>query len=219
MRNKPAASLGRLMAAAMIALSLVVLASGAAEATPAASCDENFRQMLEDRSDAGRVQDNAATYGLIPPNDAAAGMTCMDQAMGVTGRLGNIFSDRHDDAVPAANTVVFTPPLAYPDWGAGEFLIGQLSETLTPMLEVHMGRNFGGSIGSLMGFNVISPQFTGLIDTVMNFTGDIEKIDMPGSQSSGGRGGNGFKRGPKAGFLTKRFKDLPRADHKIRQTP
>jgi hypothetical protein len=41
------------------------------------------------------------------------------------------------------------------------------------MLDVHMGRNFGGSIGSLMGFNVISPQFTGLIDTVMNFTGDI----------------------------------------------
>lgn len=93
--------------------------------------------------------------------------------MGVTARLGNIFSDRHDGAVPPANTVVFTPELAYPDWGAGDFLARNLNEAITPMLSSHLGGNFGGVLGAVIGTTAISSKFT---DMISGITGTIDDI-------------------------------------------
>lgn len=136
-------------------------------------CDTGVKQAIQDQADAVQVRDRALAGGIVTRPEPTAGLSCMDQAMGVTGRLGNIFSDRHDDAVPPANTVVFTPELAYPDWGAGDFLLKNLDTAITPMLTQHLGGNFAGVLGSVIGTTVISSKFT---DMISGITGTIDNI-------------------------------------------
>lgn len=138
-----------------------------------ARTDPAICQAMQDQSDAVQVRDRALAGGIITRPEPTAGLSCMDQAMGVTGRLGNIFSDRHDDAVPPANTVVFTPELAYPDWGAGDFLVRNLNDAITPMLTSHLGSNFDGVLGAVIGTTAISSKFT---DMITGITGTIDDI-------------------------------------------
>lgn len=166
------AALGRCACLVMLVAALSGIALNSARADDA-RVDQVICKTLEDQGDAVQVRDRGLQGGILIPPEPTAGLSCMDQAMGVTGRLGNIFSDRHDDSVPAANTVVFTPPLAYPDWGAGDFLLKNLSNAVTPMLAEHLGGNFNGVLGAVIGTTVISSKFTGLIS---NITGTIDEI-------------------------------------------
>lgn len=190
MRAKHIQYLGRSLAALVVVCGLTVLAADTAHAQAAAAtdgpCDPGLMEILEDNANAARVRDNAVAYGTIQQSDPAAGITCMDQAMAVTGRAGAIFSDRHDDLVPPANTVVFTPPLAFPDWGAGDFLLSQLNDSITPMLGVHLGNNFGGTIGSLLGMTTLSSRVTGLLDSILDPIDSITgQINSFGGQVNG----------------------------------
>lgn len=174
-------ALAFLMFAAMLGLS-----SAAALAAGDPRCDESMRQALEDNARVMQVRDAAMAHEIITPPEPSAGLTCMDQAVGVTGRLGNIFSDRHDDPVPPANTVVFTPPLAYPDWGAGDFLVTQLNSSIMPMLGSHLGNNFAGTVSALLGATTISSKVTDLIGKVTGTINDIaSKINGFSGQING----------------------------------
>lgn len=172
MSAKSFAVLPRLVCVVVLTALLAVVAVGSAQADDPRS-DPVICQAMEDQADAVRVRDRAIVGGIITRPEPTAGLTCMDQAMGVTGRLGNIFSDRHDDAVPPANTVVFTPELAYPDWGSGDFLLNNLNTAITPMLTSHLGGNFGGVIGAVIGTTAISSNFTNMVSGI---TGTIDDI-------------------------------------------
>lgn len=172
MDAKTLSALSRLAGAAAVALALTLTSVNAAHAGDA-RVDPVICKAMEDQAAAVRVRDRALVGGIITRPEPTAGLSCMDQAMGVTGRLGNIFSDRHDDAVPPANTVVFTPPLAYPDWGAGDFLVRNLNDAITPMLTSHLGSNFGGVLGAVIGTTAISGKFT---DMITGITGTIDDI-------------------------------------------
>ncbi len=179
------------IAIALVVASLAVSGSVPALAVPAAACDKDVRDALNNRKDAAAVRDDALAAGVITRPEPTAGLSCMDQALGVTARLGHIFSDRHDDMVPPANTEVFTPKLAYPDWGATDFLLFNLNDTVMPMLGKHMGSNFGGTLGSVFGTTALSGKVGNLVfelmekegnpitkinDTMMSFTEKIESV-------------------------------------------
>ncbi len=136
-------------------------------------CDPNFQEAQKNRAEALKVRDYAMTAEINTRPDPSAGLTCLDQAIGVTSRLGAIFSDKHDSAVPAANTVVFTPPLAYPNWGSDDFLIKDLEAVVLPQLTTHLGNNFGGALSELLGTTAISSTITNLLSSV---TGPINSI-------------------------------------------
>lgn len=172
MDAKTLSLLSRFALVGVVAAVLSFSAIGAAHAGDA-RVDPAICQAMQDQADAVQVRDRALAGGIITRPEPTAGLSCMDQAMGVTGRLGNIFSDRHDDAVPPANTVVFTPELAYPDWGAGDFLVRNLDQAITPMLTSHLGSNFGGVLGAVIGTTAISSKFT---DMISGITGTIDDI-------------------------------------------
>ncbi len=172
MSVKSFSALARMSCVCLLAAGMALVSVNAAHAGDA-RVDPVICKAMEDQAAAVQVRDRALAGGIITRPEPTAGLTCMDQAMGVTGRLGNIFSDRHDDPVPPANTVVFTPELAYPDWGAGDFLIRNLNDAITPMLSSHLGGNFGGVLGAVIGTTAISGKFT---DMITGITGTIDDI-------------------------------------------
>lgn len=183
MRVKFFKSMPLLTAVVVFSLSLNAFASvvpGPAPApAPAAAgacepgCDCQFKETLINKAEALKVREYASTAELNPRPDPSAGLTCLDQAIGVTARQSAIFSDKHDSAVPAANTVVFTPPLAYPNWGADDFFIKDLEAVVLPQLQTHLGNNFGGALSELLGTTVISSSITNLLSSI---TGPINNI-------------------------------------------
>lgn len=72
-------------------------------AAPGCPCDDGGGQSvletMENHSNAMKVRDKAITRETVKQNDNSIGMTCFDQALGVSSRLGQIFSD-----VPATGT-------------------------------------------------------------------------------------------------------------------
>lgn len=162
----------RALMAAMFSVAMLGLSATSSFALQE-GCSPEFKEILDNRADALRVRDKAFAREHIRRPDPTAGMTCFDQAVGVTGRLGSIFSDKHNSAVPAANTVVFTEPLAYPDWGAGQFLVKEIEKVVMPPLEQHLRFNFGGVLSANLGTTMISSKITGLLDSLMGPINDI----------------------------------------------
>lgn len=166
----------RALAVLAFAAGMSLFSVSAVQAQSNTGCDPNIQAAMQDIAGAVQTRDNAVINGMITQPEPSAGLTCMDQALAVTGRLGNIFSDRHDDDVPAANTIVYTPPLLYPDWGAGDFLVNQLYNAITPILAPHLESNFANTIAMALGATALSTKLTGLIDSIGKIVSKIYQV-------------------------------------------
>lgn len=149
-------------------LGLSVTASYAqSKCLPGCDC-EGIWEVQKNHADAMRVRDRAYERQIIKRNDSTLGLTCFDQAMRVTSRLGHIFSDNVPVPPLPANTSVFTPPLEYPHWGVENLLADELHTVITPVLGEVLN-DFGGS---LFG-NIIAEAMGTLMDTASGFIGQI----------------------------------------------
>lgn len=116
----------------------------------AQQCDPGIRDAMENHAEAMRARDKSYAMQNMPRNDPSLGMSCFDQAMGLTGKLGNIFSDVH--VIPAT----FNPTIAV---GLGEYLttlgatvplISDIDSVVTGSLKDILG-NFSDSLSAILG--------------------------------------------------------------------
>ncbi len=101
-------------------------------------CSPDFMPLLQHQADAIRARDRAYEREIINRQESTMYLTCFDQALVLSARLGYIFSDNVQADPPPANTFVFTAPLAYPDWGAQEMLAIDLDTVVSPVLDNEM---------------------------------------------------------------------------------
>lgn len=66
---------------------------------PPSPSGQGVLETMENHANAMKVRDKAITRETVKQNDNSIGMTCFDQSLGVSARLGQIFSD-----VPATGT-------------------------------------------------------------------------------------------------------------------
>jgi len=116
-------------------------------------CPPEAEQAAENHAEAKRIEGNAHTKQNTPQNDNAPGMTCFDHAIGLTARLGGIFSDVTPTNVPAAVESVFGTS-SFPDFGAGTKLIKGLDAVVTPTVQEH-AINFTDSLSQALGATVM----------------------------------------------------------------
>lgn len=72
----------------------------------------------QNHAEAKQVQQKGYAQEIIKMPDNAPGMTCLDRALGLTSMLGNIFSDKIPQNIPAMSSSIFGPS-AFPDAGTG----------------------------------------------------------------------------------------------------
>lgn len=182
------------LAIALFAGALSLFAASAAHAQ-AAGCNTgagggpSFFQMQSNHADAMRVRSRGYSRGMIKRNDPTGGLTCLDQAMGITARLGGIFSDVMPTVTGIANTSVFTGGTGTGASIANNYvnnlLVNNLNTMITPTLNQFLG-NFGGGIGGLLGTTVgnflntimgpINGALTGITTYVGSITGTVTTI-------------------------------------------
>ena len=80
-------------------------------------CSPEMWGYLKDQANATRARNKAYEREILHRQQSTLYLTCFDQAMALSARLGMIFSDDIYPNPPPANTLVFPTP-AYPDWGA-----------------------------------------------------------------------------------------------------
>lgn len=160
---------------ALLVLGFSLLLSGLAVPAGAAlkeGCNPDFNKNQQNHANAIRVRDKAYTRETVKRNDTALGMTCFDQAMGLTSRLGLIFSDVIPDVPPPPNTTVFTPPLAYPEFGADEYLIEALGDVVEPVLSSYLD-DFVGTASDLLGLGTATSLFSAILGGITGTIGSI----------------------------------------------
>lgn len=117
-------------------------------------CPPEAEQAARNHSDAKMVENKAHTSEILPQNDNAPGMTCFDHAMGLTSRLGGMFSDVSPTGViPVANETVFGTS-SFPDFGASTKLMRGLDAVVNPTVQGHAS-NFADSLSSALGATVL----------------------------------------------------------------
>jgi len=137
-----------------LGLGLGVTANFAHANTCAPGCPQEACEAAKNHSDAKEVESKAHTSEIIPQNDNSPGMTCFDHAMGLTSRLGAIFSDVSPAGpVPVANETVFGTS-SFPDYGAGTKLIKGLDAVVNPTIQNHAS-NFADSLSAALGATVL----------------------------------------------------------------
>lgn len=183
-------------------MSVLSATSVYAQATP--GCDDTVKEILDNHSEAMTVRDKSLYRGIAPPPDPSSGMSCMDKAMGMTSRLGSLFSDNFDGGLTGiVNTAVFTAggdtaaSLAnmFMRSGQGNLLISNLNGVVAPTLNQFLG-NFSGGLGGVLGayignfldsimgpingalasINTYISTVTGTINTVMGYISQIQTI-------------------------------------------
>jgi hypothetical protein len=132
--------------------------------------------MMEDHSNALRLRGKSYARQTIHQNDNGIGMTCYDHALGLTSRLGSIFSDVGAPAAfPGANTVVFKSPIYSAGAGSDKFLLEALNTVVMPQVSEHVN-DFKDSLSNLLGAAFVNP-LTGFMATIMGiFTGLLAPI-------------------------------------------
>ena len=120
-------------------------------------CSQEMMNVLQDQADAVRARNRAYEREILNREPSTLYLTCFDQAMVLSSRLGYIFSDNVPANPPPANTVVFTdgpngtvPPgagaapgtLAFPGWGARHLLALDLDTVVSPELDNELTNNF-----------------------------------------------------------------------------
>jgi hypothetical protein len=108
--------------------SLTATASYALEA----GCDPDVMSVIRDQANAVRVRNRAYEMELITRNESTLKLTCFDKALALSSKLGYAFADNVPANPPWANTVIFSPPLAYSGWGAQRLLATSLNYVFGP---------------------------------------------------------------------------------------
>ncbi len=163
----------------LLLIQLFVVGSGAAAfaeeedgaVIPAPGCNPQMEEMLRNQAEAIRIRDNAYEQELIKRNDPAAGITCFDQQLKMTAKLGKMFSDK-EISYDASTGALFCGLL-------GTDVSGTLSTQLGSVIEDTLGKmlnNFLGSI-SLDMFSDITSTLGFLKD--LNYRVCMPKITLP----------------------------------------
>jgi hypothetical protein len=119
--------------------------------------------LLENHSNSMRLRDKGYARQIIPQNDNGLGMTCYDRALGLTARMGSIFSDvAPAGGFPGANSTVFKSPIFSPAAGTDKFLLEALNNVMIPQLDQHVN-DFTDSLSDNLGATVA----TGFMAAIM----------------------------------------------------
>jgi len=102
-------------------------------------CDPDYRLILEHQADAVRVRNRAYEVELITTNESTLKLTCYDQAMRLTTRLGYVFSDVIPPSPPVYNAVVFAWTLAYSGWGSQQLMAKRLNTVMNSSTGGYLG--------------------------------------------------------------------------------
>lgn len=200
----------RTAAIALFAGLLSVLSATSVYAQAAPGCNDGssggpaVTEILDNQAEAMAVRDKAYYRGIAPPPDPSAGMSCMDKAMGMTARLGGLFSDNFNGGLTGiVNTAVFTAggdtaaslTNMFLRSGSGNLLINNLNNVVAPTLNQFLG-NFSGGLAGVLGayignflntimgpintaldaINTYIGTVTGAINTVMGYITQIQNI-------------------------------------------
>lgn len=182
---------------------LALLSVTAVHAATVPGCNKEVHDAQKNQADAMRVRDKAYSREIIKRNDPALGMTCFDQAMGITGRLGGIFSDVFTPSLASiANTNVFSGADTatslinmFTKGGTGNLLINNLNNVITPTLNEFLN-DFTGTLSQILGttignflntivgsintalsaINTYVGTITGTISSIVTFINNIQTI-------------------------------------------
>jgi len=137
---------------------------------------------MENHSAALRVRNRAEAREIVHENDNGLGMTCFDHALGLTGRLGAIFSDVAPGSTAGTgptgygsstfnepNSTVFLSPIVDTNYGTGNSLTTAISNVIQPQLSNHVNE-FPDSISKAIGAtvaNALSGAIMGMIAPLM----------------------------------------------------
>jgi len=116
-----------------VAVGLPVTAVYAQTTEP--GCNPQMWGYLEDQANATRARNKAYEREILNRQQSTLYLTCFDQAMALSAKLGVIFSDNITPAPPPANTTVF-PGVVYPDWGAAQPTLAiDLNNVVNPVFD------------------------------------------------------------------------------------
>lgn len=118
-------------------------------------CPEEAKQAADNHADAKIMESRAHASEILPQNDNSPGMTCFDYAVGLTSRLGNIFSDvAPGGTIPVAAEAIFGTS-SFPDYGAQSVkLMKGLDAVVNPTMRGH-AVNFADSLSFGLGATVL----------------------------------------------------------------
>ncbi|MFN7114488.1 MAG: hypothetical protein ACK4PK_09060 [Alphaproteobacteria bacterium] len=137
-----------------LGLGLGVTANFAYANNCAPGCPQEACEAAQNHAQAKQVESKAHTSEIMPLNDNSPGMTCFDNAMGLTSRLGSIFSDVNPTGIiPVANSSVFGTS-SFPDFGSATKLMRGLDAVVNPTIQAHAS-NFADSLSSALGATVL----------------------------------------------------------------
>lgn len=172
-----------LCVAAMMMLSITAVQAASAPGCDSADPNTSIMGVMQNQGDAMRVRDKAYARQIIKRNDPSLGMTCFDEAMGLTSRLGSIFSDVK--SVTAAPSGVFTGAIDY-TLGVDKLLINNLSSAVTPALSGYLDDFDIGSLSAALGAyitgalaavtGVVNAAIAPILATITSVTGTLTTI-------------------------------------------
>ncbi len=124
------------------AIGLSVTAGYAASPQLDPGCDPQMMSILTNQANAVRSRDKGYELEILSREPSTLYLTCFDQALALSSRLGLIFSDNFYLNPPPPNKLAFTGTLAYPNWGASydsgpppyDNLAAELDVVVSPLL-------------------------------------------------------------------------------------
>ncbi|MDE1153127.1 MAG: hypothetical protein PW788_11375 [Micavibrio sp.] len=131
-------------------------------------------QAEKNHTDSLQVRDKAVARQVTKQPDNSIGMTCFDRAMGISSRLGQIFSDTYPTTdFAAASTKVFGT-LYDGGSGSGKTLGDSFNTVVSGMMESHAD-DFGDSLSSWLGATAM--QFlSGYMTPITGFVNSINGL-------------------------------------------
>jgi hypothetical protein len=98
-------------------------------------CSPDVFTLLIDQASAIQARNRAYEREILNRQESTLYLTCFDQALALSSRLGYIFSDNIIPDPPPENTVAFDDSFAYHNWGAYMTLANDLNVVVSPMLD------------------------------------------------------------------------------------
>ncbi|TAL35519.1 MAG: hypothetical protein EPN97_07010 [Alphaproteobacteria bacterium] len=133
--------------------------------------DTGFFGMQEARAQSIIVRDRSTARQIHHQNDNGPGMTCFDHAMGLTSRLGQLFSDIVPQGIPAASTRAFGT-VAYQAYGSDQWLSKALDVVIYPTLSEHANDFQPDSLSFILGATAF-PFWGGFMGAINGFISSI----------------------------------------------